>query len=93
MVKKALVVGAPNYNLHGKVIGSIGIHLDVTEQKLLEERLYLLSLIAEKKINAVVVSNYQGQVEWANKSFVEMSATQWRNYREKPGSFFARARD
>jgi PAS domain S-box-containing protein len=45
----------------------------VTEQKLLEERLYLLSLIAEKNINAVVVSNYQGQVEWANKSFVEMS--------------------
>jgi PAS domain-containing protein len=26
-----------------------------------------------KNINAVVVSNYQGQVEWANKSFVEMS--------------------
>jgi PAS domain S-box-containing protein len=77
--EKGIISGAPNYNLHGKVIGSIGIHLDVTEQKLLEERLYLLSLIAEKNINAVVVSNYQGQVEWANKSFVEMSATQWRN--------------
>jgi hypothetical protein len=25
------VSGAPNYNLHGKVIGSIGIHLDVTK--------------------------------------------------------------
>jgi hypothetical protein len=43
MVKGITVSGAPNYNLHGKVIGSIGIHLDVTEQKLLEERLYLLS--------------------------------------------------
>jgi PAS domain-containing protein len=92
MVKKVFIMVAPNYNLHGKVIGSIGIHLDVTEQKLLEERLYLLSLIAEKNINAVVVSNNQGQVEWANKSFVEMSATQWRKGK-KPGSFFARARD
>jgi hypothetical protein len=36
------VSGAPNYNLHGKVIGSIGIHLDVTEQKLLEERLFVV---------------------------------------------------
>lgn len=83
-----LISGAPNYNLHGKVIGSIGIHLDVTEQKLLEERLYLLSLIAEKNINAVIVSNNQGQVEWANKSFVEMSGyTMEEITGKKPGSF------
>ena len=31
-----LVSGAPNYNLKGDMIGSIGIHLDVTEQKKLE---------------------------------------------------------
>jgi hypothetical protein len=41
--------------------------------------------IAEKNINAVVVSN-QGQVEWANKSFVEMSATM-EEIIGKPGSF------
>jgi len=31
-----LVSGAPNYNIDGEIIGSIGIHLDVTETKSLE---------------------------------------------------------
>jgi hypothetical protein len=43
------------------------IHLDITEQKEQEEQLYLLSLIAEKNINAVVVSDKR-KVEWANAS-------------------------
>ncbi|WP_369384970.1 sensor histidine kinase [Jejuia pallidilutea] len=31
-----LVSGAPNYNLNGEVVGSIGIHLDITDLKALE---------------------------------------------------------
>jgi PAS domain S-box-containing protein len=31
-----VISGAPNYDSKGNVIGSIGIHLDVTEQKQLE---------------------------------------------------------
>jgi PAS domain S-box-containing protein len=31
-----LISGAPNYNLEGEIIGSIGIHLDITELKSLE---------------------------------------------------------
>lgn len=31
-----LVSGAPNYDINGKIIGSIGIHLDITELKTLE---------------------------------------------------------
>ncbi len=34
--KHWLVSGAPNYNFNGELIGSIGIHLDITEQKNLE---------------------------------------------------------
>ncbi|MEM6719872.1 MAG: PAS domain S-box protein [Bacteroidota bacterium] len=33
-----LISGAPNYNLKGEVIGSIGIHLDITELKNLEKQ-------------------------------------------------------
>ncbi len=32
-IKHWLISGAPNYNINGEVIGSIGIHLDITEQK------------------------------------------------------------
>lgn len=31
-----LISGAPNYNINGKVVGSIGIHLDITDIKNLE---------------------------------------------------------
>jgi PAS domain S-box-containing protein len=68
-----LISGAPNYDINGKIIGSIGIHLDITEQKEQEERLYLLSLIAEKNINAVVISDVEGKIEWSNSSFEKMS--------------------
>lgn len=36
--KHWLISGAPNYNLNGELIGSIGIHLDVTAQKMLENQ-------------------------------------------------------
>lgn len=31
-----LISGAPNYDMNGKIVGSIGIHLDITELKALE---------------------------------------------------------
>jgi PAS domain S-box-containing protein len=33
-----LISGAPNYNVQGEIIGSIGIHLDITDQKILEKQ-------------------------------------------------------
>lgn len=68
-----LISGAPNYDLNGNLIGSIGIHLDITEQKAQEEQLLMLSLIAEKNINAVVITDNKGVIEWANTSFLKMS--------------------
>lgn len=72
-LKHWLISGAPNYNVNGEVVGSIGIHLDITEQKSQEERLILLSLIAEKNINAVIICDSQGKIEWVNNSFISMS--------------------
>lgn len=37
-----LVSGGPNYNLNGKIIGSIGLHFDITEIKELEKQKQLL---------------------------------------------------
>lgn len=68
-----LVSGARNYDINGGVIGSIGVYLDITEQKEQEEQLYLLSLIAEKNINAVVIYDVEGRIEWVNSSFERIS--------------------
>ena len=68
-----LISAAPNYDINGEIVGSIGIHLDITEKKQQEEQLYLLSLIAEKNINAVVISDRDGKIEWVNASFEIMS--------------------
>ncbi|CAM4025142.1 MULTISPECIES: PAS domain S-box protein [Flavobacterium] len=84
--KTWLISGAPNYDLKGEPIGSIGIHLDITEQKEQEEELFLLSLIAEKNINAVIICNRNGEIEWVNKSFITMSGyTKEELIGKKPG--------
>jgi PAS domain S-box-containing protein len=46
------VSGAPNYNDRGQSIGSIGIHLDITEQKRLEEELAKAITFAEAAAKA-----------------------------------------
>lgn len=43
-----LISGAPNYNINGEVIGSIGIHLDITELKNLERQKEVLLQRLEK---------------------------------------------
>jgi len=43
-----LISGAPNYDLNGNVVGSIGIHLDITKKKELEEqREFLVESLAK----------------------------------------------
>lgn len=46
-----LISGAPNYNINGEVIGSIGVHLDITEIKNLEEQKETLLKQLEKSNN------------------------------------------
>lgn len=47
-----LVSGGPNYNDEGELIGSIGIHLDITEKKKLEEELNIQRKKAEDSSKA-----------------------------------------
>jgi len=47
-----LTSGGPNYNDKGKLIGTVGISVDVTEQKILEEELLIARKRAEESSNA-----------------------------------------
>jgi PAS domain S-box-containing protein len=47
-----LISGAPRFNDNGELIGSIGIHLDITEQKRTEYELYEAREQAETSVNA-----------------------------------------
>jgi PAS domain S-box-containing protein len=65
--------GQPVYNSDGKLLQYFAVIEDMTADKEKEEQLVLLSLIAEKNINAVVICNNEGKIEWVNASFVKMS--------------------
>lgn len=65
--------GQPVLDEHGNVIQYFAMVEDISEKKSQEEQLFLLSLIAEKNINAVIISDKKGRIEWANSSFLEMS--------------------
>lgn len=47
-----VISGAPRYNDNGDLLGSVGIHLDITEQKHLEEELKIAKLKAEDSSKA-----------------------------------------
>jgi two-component system, sporulation sensor kinase E len=51
-IKYWLISGAPNYNINGEIIGSLGIHLDITEIK-------TLSIKNEKLISDLTESNIE----------------------------------
>lgn len=59
-----LVSGSPNYNDRGEVIGSVGIHLDITEEK--ETKLKLDN--EKQRLDYVIRGTNLGTWEWSIKS-------------------------
>jgi len=68
--KWAIISGAPNYNESSELIGSIGIHLDITEEKKLREENEFknaqLQKLFEKSLDALISIDSRGKVfEWS----------------------------
>jgi PAS domain S-box-containing protein len=75
----AYCVTSKLYDENGEVTGMIGTAIDLTTVKkaelLLDEnrhKLELLSLIADKTVNAIVMSDCNGLVEWVNEGFTRI---------------------
>lgn len=60
---------SPFFNETGKVDHYVGVVVDITERKLAEERLTMLSLVASSTTSGVVINNRQGMVEWVSSAF------------------------
>jgi len=65
--------GQPIYDEGGKVIQYFAMIQDKTDEKEQEEQLVLLSLIAQKNTNAVMICDRDGIIEWVNPSFNTLS--------------------
>jgi PAS domain S-box-containing protein len=69
--------GGKDYSFTCKFIREVGyINIygrDITQTKIRDENYRLLSLIAEDNINAVVICNEKGRIEWVNKSYTQMT--------------------
>lgn len=71
----------------GKAIRMVGALQDVTEQKLAEEEMRKLSIIAKETVNAVVITNAAGETLWVNDAFTKITEYDLSDmYGKKPGN-------
>jgi PAS domain S-box-containing protein len=71
--KWLIISGAPNFNNKNEIIGSIGIHMDISEQKKLREDNEFkdthLKKLFEKSLDALVSINQHGEIfDWSPKA-------------------------
>lgn len=61
---------------------------DITLQKINQQEIKKLSLIVQETINAVIITNSKGEIEWANKAFEKVTGYHFLEVKGKtPGSF------
>jgi PAS domain S-box-containing protein len=65
--------GQPIFDSNEKIVQYFAILEDITIEKEAEEQLLVLSSIAEKNINSVVICDKNGYIEWVNSSFCKMT--------------------
>lgn len=78
--------GQPVFDANGKIIQYFAIIENNTVEKESAEQLLVLSSIAEKNINAVIICDRNGKMEWVNDGFVKLTGfTREEAIGKKPG--------
>jgi PAS domain S-box-containing protein len=81
-------VSQPLKNDKGIITEFFGIIQDVTTKKANEEKLKVLSQIAEDNINGVIIADAAGNITWVNKSFTKITGYSLEEVAgKKPGQF------
>ena len=70
-----MISGAPYYDLHGDMVGSIGVHYDITEQKRLRANLQRAKLLAEQaqKAEQNFLSNMSHEIRTPLNAIIGMA--------------------
>ena len=67
------VSSAPVKDAAGRIFGAVSVVHDITERKRAEETMRLQSGALEASANAVVITNREGVIEWANAAFTTLT--------------------
>ncbi len=63
----------PLINEQGNVIGVVSLALDITEQKKAEREIKKLSAVVEQSANAIIITDAEGKIEYANPKLTELT--------------------
>jgi len=69
----AHLANSPFFNKDGQLERQITVCVDITERKKNEEQLMLLSLVASSTVSGVIINDAEGNVEWVNPAFEEIT--------------------
>jgi PAS domain S-box-containing protein len=80
--------GQAVYNESGRLIQYFALIEDISQEKAQEDRLRILSLIAEENLNGVLITDADGRITWVNKGFTKMTGFMLEEViGKKPGHF------
>ena len=60
-------------NKKGEVVQFLGTIQDITRQKIDQEQIETLSLVASETVNGVLIQDVTGKIVWSNKGFTKIS--------------------